>query len=442
MRAYRRDRGRRIATSSGFRRLRASLRSRLYPLVPSDTLTTLVTDARNSADTTPTLGRADGTGTTCGQLPHRRGREDPPQARLRAGALPRDGRLPELRDLVHDHLDSGGMPHVVLDCVRPGRPGLDHLGLAPRRPDEHDRRPVDGGDRLGLPDCGRPLLLGVEARQPRLGVVHGLVQPGRPDRGHGCDRLRPRDLQHCPDELLVRLPELEGLRLPHVCDRAGRRSPPEPVPDHGDGDAEHDLGLLAHDRGRTDRDHPVHGPGQPPVVQLRLLRDAQPDGVGWRICSEHIRQPRVLVRRPHRPAHVPVHDYGVRRVGTRRRRDPAGVAVCGRRDVHVRRRVRGLRLHPARCRHGSAAGRAGLRPVHRAVELGRRHGGELGDVHPLHLLCGAALLPDRVGDVRVPDAVRVLARPRRAGASALAPRARGTASHTWPSSPSSSRRRC
>ena len=32
---------------------------------------------------------------------------------LRAGALPRDGRVPELRDLVHDHLDPRGVPDVV-----------------------------------------------------------------------------------------------------------------------------------------------------------------------------------------------------------------------------------------------------------------------------------------------------------------------------------------
>ena len=33
--------------------------------------------------------------------------------------------------------------------------------------------PRDGGDRVGLPDGGRPLLLGLEARQPRLGLVTG-----------------------------------------------------------------------------------------------------------------------------------------------------------------------------------------------------------------------------------------------------------------------------
>ena len=34
---------------------------------------------------------------------------------------------------LHDHLDPGGMPDLVLDRVRPGRPGRDHVGLAHRR---------------------------------------------------------------------------------------------------------------------------------------------------------------------------------------------------------------------------------------------------------------------------------------------------------------------
>ena len=45
------------------------------------------------------------------------------------------------------------------------------------------------------PDRGRPLLLGLEARQPRLGLGDRLVQPDRPDRRHRGDRLRPRDVR-------------------------------------------------------------------------------------------------------------------------------------------------------------------------------------------------------------------------------------------------------
>ena len=52
-----------------------------------------------------------------------------------------------------------------------------------------------GRDRVGLPDRRRPLLLGVEARGPGLGLGDGLVQPDRPDRGHGGDRVRARGLR-------------------------------------------------------------------------------------------------------------------------------------------------------------------------------------------------------------------------------------------------------
>src|SRR5688500_454769 len=106
---------------------------RIVLVVPSDTLTSLAAEARNSADTTPTSRRADGNGTTRRRLPHRRRREDPAQARLRAGTLPGDGRVPELRDLVHDHLDPRRLPDLVLHRVRPWRSGRGQLGLAARR---------------------------------------------------------------------------------------------------------------------------------------------------------------------------------------------------------------------------------------------------------------------------------------------------------------------
>ena len=50
----------------------------------------------------------------------------------------------------------------------------------------------DGRDRVVVPDRGRSLLLGVEARQPGLGLGDRLVQPDRADRRHRRDRLRPR----------------------------------------------------------------------------------------------------------------------------------------------------------------------------------------------------------------------------------------------------------
>ena len=42
--------------------------------------------------------------------------------------------------------------------------------------------------------------------QPGLGLGYRLVQPDRPDRGHGVDRIRPRDVRDRALRLLVRLP--------------------------------------------------------------------------------------------------------------------------------------------------------------------------------------------------------------------------------------------
>ena len=86
-----------------------------------------------------------------------------------------------------------GLPHVVLPRVSVRRPGRRDLGLDHRRLRHDLRRALDGGDRFDVPDRRRPLLLVVEARQRRLGMVYGLVQPDRPDRDHRRRRLRARD---------------------------------------------------------------------------------------------------------------------------------------------------------------------------------------------------------------------------------------------------------
>ena len=76
-----------------------------------------------------------------------------------------------------------------------GGPVAITYGLAARRPHGDDHRALHGRDRVGVPDRRRPLLLGLEARQPRLGLGDRLVQPHRPDRRHRRDRIRPRDLR-------------------------------------------------------------------------------------------------------------------------------------------------------------------------------------------------------------------------------------------------------
>ncbi len=113
-------------------------------------------------------------------------------------------------------------------------------------------------------------------------MVHGLVQPRRADRGDRGDRLRARDLRDGAPQLLVRLPEHQGVRLPHVCRRPPRRARPEPHEGHSHGDAEHDLGLLAHDRRRRHRGRAVRSCRTITVVQLDLHGHGQRHGLGWR----------------------------------------------------------------------------------------------------------------------------------------------------------------
>src|SRR6266404_3009531 len=62
------------------------------------------------------------------RVARRQRRTDPAQARLRPGALSRDGRVLELRHLVHDHLDPRRLPDVVLHRLPVRRTGCDHVG--------------------------------------------------------------------------------------------------------------------------------------------------------------------------------------------------------------------------------------------------------------------------------------------------------------------------
>ena len=357
-------------------------------------------------------------------VPHVGGRTDPPQAGVRAGALPRHGRVPELRHQLHDHLDPRGVSDLVFDRVSARWADRRELGMAPGRAHEHARRALDGGDRVGISHCRRPLLLGVEAREPCLGLVHRLVQPRRPDRGHGVDRLWPRDLLDGASQLLVRLPEHKGVRLPLIRGRAGSGPRDQPVQGQLHGNAEHDFRLLAHDRRGRSRRRPIHRSRHPPLIQLGLHGHGQRDRLGqWHDVGVHL-----LLRLPHRPADGPVHDHGLRRLGSRRRGDAQCVAGgCGW-YVHVGRGIGHLRLHPARGRDQGAACRATARPLHHPLELGRSDGPELGDVPALYLLRRTDVLPDRVGDLRVSDAVRVLARPCGSGTRAVASASAATAS--------------
>ena len=143
--------------------------------------------ARVAADTTLS-GRSGGNAGAPRQGPAHAAR-----ARLRPGAHSEHGRLLELRDLVHDHLDPLGDADAVRHRSQLRRPGDGGVRLADRLGLRDHRRARDGGDRVEVPDRRWSLLLGVEDGRPGLGLVHRLVQPDRPDRDHRRDRLRRRD---------------------------------------------------------------------------------------------------------------------------------------------------------------------------------------------------------------------------------------------------------
>ena len=145
-----------------------------------------------------------------------------------------------------------------------------YVGVEQRRADRHlDRLAGDRPDhphgrrqhvraRLGLPDRGRPVLVGPQARRRRVVVVHRLVQRHRADRDRRLGRLRPRVL---PDAAVRPLGLGSGLRqlrrhaAHHPGDLLAVRGDPR-APRHDqhllppvDRAVHQHLGLVARDRG-------------------------------------------------------------------------------------------------------------------------------------------------------------------------------------------------
>ena len=217
-------------------------------------------------------------------------------------------------------------------------------GWLHRRVSCHARLARDGRDRLDVPDRRRPLLLVVEARQPRLGLVHGLVQPRRPDRGHRGDRLRrwrsSRRRSSTSGSTTRTRRSGRSSRTRRDADRR-RCSTCSKVSItamlntisacwHMAGVAFIVLVLIIVPDNHQSVELRVHGDDQ----QLRLL-------------GHELREHRLLVRVRPRPADVAVHDHGLRRLGAHGRGDAPGVADGRRRHVHVGRRLGHLRLDPA-----------------------------------------------------------------------------------------------
>ena len=137
----------------------------------------------------------------------------------------------ELRDLLHDHLGPRGLLHDLRAGVEQRRADRDLVGLADHLRADPAGRVLDGRARLGLPDRGRDLLLGLDARRPEVGLVHRLVQPRRPGRRRRLGRLRLRAVPERDVHAVRRQPRVRQLGRHRA--RADRDVPAV----HGDPDA-------------------------------------------------------------------------------------------------------------------------------------------------------------------------------------------------------------
>ncbi len=269
-------------------------------------------------------------------------------------------RLPELRDLLHDHLGPRGLLHDLLPGVEQRRPDRDLVGLADHLGLHPHHRLLHGRARLGLPDRRRHLLVVVAARQPDVGLVHRLVQPARADRDPRLGRLllravpghraRPLRRQRPGAELRRQPPWAEGdVRAVRADPRAARlhqhpRQPPRRR-------VQRHLRVVAPRRRRGDHRDPHLRPRQPRELQLGLHRPHQQLGL----------QPgHVLVVRA--AAGLPadaVHDHRLRRLGPHLGGDPRLRERRAEGRVALGVLVRGDRLHRAAGDHvrGRRSGR-------------------------------------------------------------------------------------
>ena len=188
--------------------------------------------------------------------------------------------LLELRHLVLDHLDPGGVFHQLRPRLEQRRLGRDRVGLADHLGVHPRDRPVHVGTRVGVPDVRRHLLVGIEARRCQGRVLHRLAEPDRPARHRRVGRVRMCDLPRRHARLLrhqlhSRQPEpgLPVLRGDPGARLAGQHLLQPPA-----GGAEQHLGVVARvrcSRGGADPDLRAQGRRAPRVGQGRVHRHRQ-----------------------------------------------------------------------------------------------------------------------------------------------------------------------
>ena len=196
-----------------------------------------------------------------------------------------DGRVPELRDLVHDHLDPRGLPDVVLRRFRARRPRRGDRGagcssacfstiIALAMAEIASAFPTAGGLYYWASKLG----------QPRLGLVTGwfnligqiavtaAIGYGLATFGTVLFDYWFSYSAHMNDWFGFSANTSIFVLYAIFLMAAGIVNMFQ-VSDHGD--AEHDLGVLAHGGRRVHRARADHRPGQPPELRLRLRRDGQ-----------------------------------------------------------------------------------------------------------------------------------------------------------------------
>ena len=264
------------------------------------------------------------------------------------------GRVPELRDQLHDHLDPRGVPDLVLRRLRARRPvavtwgwlivGLFSTIIALAMAEIASAYPTAGGlyywaSKLGSPGWGWATgwfnLIGQVAVTAAIG--YGLATFGtvlfdywfsysaRMNDWFGFSANTSIFVLYAIFLLAAALINMFNIRI-----TAGLNT----ISAYW-----HMVGVALH------RARPDHRPERPPVVRVRLRRDRQ--RLRLRQRGRQLLQPGVLVRVRPRPAALAVHDHRLRRVGAHRRGDAEGLAHGGCRHVHVGRRLRRLRLDPA-----------------------------------------------------------------------------------------------
>ena len=165
--------------------------------------------------------------------------------------------------------------YAGLERRRPGghRLGLAHFG-GPRA--LHRALPVGTG--VGVPDLGRHLLVGFQARRREGGLLHGMAEPHRPPRHcrlgrvRLCDLLRPHARLPGPGQLHVGQPRHDLPLLPcHPRHCGGHQHLLEPPARH----LQQRLGLVARARCGGHRAHSDLPAGSPRQRQDGVHLDRQ-----------------------------------------------------------------------------------------------------------------------------------------------------------------------